>query len=178
MLAKQLVQMRKQKNRTYAANSKISSVGMQNKGMGANIALAGAMKTTTKTMADMNKIMRPEAIAGDMRAFQMANMKMEMTDEMINESLDDMLTESGDESESDQIVSQVLDEIGIEISGKVGGLATIFFLLSISQKHFPFSDVQGANVERYNWKCIEGKRYRGSVGQVEEHIVGRLSNEL
>lgn len=111
--------MRKQKNRTYAANSKISSVGMQNKSMGANIALAGAMKTTTKTMADMNKIMRPEAIAGDMRAFQMANMKMEMTDEMINDSLDDMLTESGDESESDQIVSQVLDEIGIEVSGKV-----------------------------------------------------------
>lgn len=89
--------------------------------MGANIALAGAMKTTTKTMADMNKIMRPEAIAGDMKAFQMANMKMEMTDEMINESLDDMLTESGDESESDNIVSQVLDEIGIEVSGKVSG---------------------------------------------------------
>lgn len=113
--------MRKQKNRTYAANSKISSVGMQNKTMGANIALAGAMKTTTKTMADMNKIMRPEAIAGDMKAFQMANMKMEMTDEMINESLDDMLTESGDESESDQIVNQVLDEIGIEVSGRVSG---------------------------------------------------------
>lgn len=98
---------------------------MQNKSMGANIALAGAMKTTTKTMADMNKIMRPEAIAGDMRAFQMANMKMEMTDDMINDTLDDMLTESGDESESDQIVSQVLDEIGIEVSGKVGAIVLI-----------------------------------------------------
>ncbi|XP_037046950.1 charged multivesicular body protein 2b-B-like [Bradysia coprophila] len=125
LLAKQLVQLRKQKNRTYAANSKISSVGMQNKTMGANIALAGAMKTTTKTMADMNKIMRPEAIAGDMKAFQMANMKMEMTDEMINDTLDDMLTESGDESESDQIVSQVLDEIGIEISGKMSNAPTL-----------------------------------------------------
>lgn len=74
--------MRKQKNRTYAANSKISSVGFQNKAMGANIAISGAMATTSKTMGDMNKIMRPEQIAGDMRAFQQANMKMEMTDEM------------------------------------------------------------------------------------------------
>lgn len=82
LLAKQLVQLRKQKNRTFAANSKISSVGFQNKNMGANIALTGAMATTTKTMGAMNKIMKPEGIASDMRAFQQANMKMEMTDEM------------------------------------------------------------------------------------------------
>lgn len=84
LLAKQLIQVRKQKNRTYAANSKISSVGFQNKAMGANIAISGAMATTSKTMGEMNKIMRPEKIAGDMRAFQQANMKMEMTDEMSN----------------------------------------------------------------------------------------------
>jgi len=63
-------------------NLQISSVGFQNKSMGANIALTGAMSTTTKTMANMNKIMKPEALAGDMRAFQQANMKMDMTDEM------------------------------------------------------------------------------------------------
>lgn len=50
--------------------------------MGANIALTDAMSTTTKTMGDMNKIMNPAGIAADMRAFQQANMKMEMTDEM------------------------------------------------------------------------------------------------
>lgn len=82
VLAKQLIVLRKQKNRTYAANSKITSVGFQNKSMGANIALTEAMGTTAKTMGDMNKLMKPEAIAGDMRKFQQANMKMEMTDEM------------------------------------------------------------------------------------------------
>lgn len=50
--------------------------------MGANIALSGAMATTAETMGEMNKVMRPDKIAGDMRAFQQANMKMEMTDEM------------------------------------------------------------------------------------------------
>lgn len=82
ILAKQLIVLRKQKNRTYAANSKITSVGFQNKNIGANIVLTEAMGTTAKTMGDMNKIMKPEAIAGDMRKFQQANMKIEMTDEM------------------------------------------------------------------------------------------------
>lgn len=50
--------------------------------MGANIAISGAMATTSKTMGEMNKVMRPEKIGADMRAFQQANMKMEMTDEM------------------------------------------------------------------------------------------------
>lgn len=53
--------------------------------MGANVAITGAMATTSKTMGEMNKIMRPDKIAGDMRAFQQANMKMEMTDEMSTE---------------------------------------------------------------------------------------------
>lgn len=82
ILAKQLIVLRKQKTRTYAANSKITGIGFQNKSMGANVALADAMGTTAKAMGNMNKIMKPEAIAGDMRAFQQANMKMEMTDEM------------------------------------------------------------------------------------------------
>lgn len=56
LLAKQLIQVRKQKNRTYAANSKITSVGFQNKTIGANVALSNAMGTTSKTMGEMNKV--------------------------------------------------------------------------------------------------------------------------
>ncbi|XP_061401632.1 charged multivesicular body protein 2b-B [Musca vetustissima] len=122
ILAKQLVEIRKQKARTYAANSKITSIGYQNKNMGTNVALSEAMSTTAQTMSNMNKIMKPEAIAANVRNFQQANMKMEMTDEMINDTLDDMLNESGDEEESNAIVNQVLDEIGIEISGKMSNI--------------------------------------------------------
>uniref|UniRef100_A0A1B6EH27 Uncharacterized protein n=2 Tax=Clastoptera arizonana TaxID=38151 RepID=A0A1B6EH27_9HEMI len=119
LLAKQLIQLRKQKNRTYAANSKIQSVGAQNKVLGANMKLAETMSVTSKTMKNMNNIMRPEQISADMKAFSQAAMKMDMTEEMINDTLDDILDEDGDEEESDQIVNQVLDEIGIEISGKM-----------------------------------------------------------
>ncbi|GJQ72088.1 hypothetical protein Trydic_g3185 [Trypoxylus dichotomus] len=119
ILAKQLVQLRKQKTRTFQANSKIQSIGLQNKAMQANVKLADAMGVAGKTMADMNNILKPEQVAATVNAFGQASMKMDMTEEMINDSLDDILNESGDEEESDNIVTQVLDEIGIEISGKV-----------------------------------------------------------
>lgn len=41
----------------------------------------------------------------------------------MNDTLESILDESGDEEEQDAIVNQVLDEIGIEISGKVCGMA-------------------------------------------------------
>lgn len=122
ILAKQLVEIRKQKSRSYAATGKIQSIGYQNKNMGANIALGEVMGTTAKTMVNMNKVMRPEAIAGTVRDFQHANMRMEMTDEVINDTLDDMLNESEDEAESNDVVNRVLDEIGIEISGKMASI--------------------------------------------------------
>lgn len=119
ILAKQLIEVRKQKSRTFVANSKITSIGFQNKNIGANIVLTNAMSTTSKTVSEMNKIIRPETIGNTVREFQQANMRMEMTEEMINDTLDDMLTESGDEEESNAVVDKVLDEIGIEISGKM-----------------------------------------------------------
>lgn len=122
ILAKSLVQIRKKKSRTYNANSKIGSINMQNKAIGSNIAMANAMQTTTKTMAGMNKVLRPDQIAGTIREFSKANMRMEMTDEMINDTLDEMLTESGDEDEEDAVINKVLDEIGIEISGKMANI--------------------------------------------------------
>ncbi|XP_076059874.1 charged multivesicular body protein 2b-like isoform X1 [Oratosquilla oratoria] len=121
VLAKQLVQIRKQKARTYAANSRITSVAAQQKAMHANVKLSNAMGTASKTMANMNKIMKPEDIAKNMQDFEKAAMKMGMTEEIVNDTLDDILTEDGDEEESDAIVNQVLDEIGIEIGGKVAG---------------------------------------------------------
>lgn len=93
--------------------------------MGANIAIAGAMGTTAKTMKNMNTVMNPHQIARDMEAFKHANAKMDMTDEMINDTLDDIMCESGDEEETEGVVNQILDEIGIEISGKMADAPSV-----------------------------------------------------
>lgn len=91
----------------------------QTKMMGANVKLAGAMTTATKSMAQMNQVMKPEQLGKTMQEFGKATAKMDMTEEMMNDALDDILNESGDEEESENIVQQVLDEIGIDISSKV-----------------------------------------------------------
>lgn len=60
----------------------ITSIGVRNKAMGANMKLAEAMSTTTKTMNNMNTVFKPEQIAADMSNFSKVSMKMDMTDEM------------------------------------------------------------------------------------------------
>jgi len=119
ILAKQLVNLRKQKTKTYAITSKVQAIGTQGKLMHSNMKMADAMGTTTKSMVAMNKVMDPQKTAQTMREFEKQNARMEMTEEMISDTLDDILDESGDEEEQDAIVSQVLDEIGIEITGKL-----------------------------------------------------------
>ncbi|XP_076358722.1 charged multivesicular body protein 2b isoform X2 [Tachypleus tridentatus] len=119
VLAKQLVQLRKQKTRTYTAGSKVQSIGAQSKGMHSNLKLASAMGQTTKAMGVVNKQMKPEAMMKTIQDFEKQNMKMEMTEEMMEDTLNAVFDESGDEEEQDAIVTQVLDEIGIEITGKV-----------------------------------------------------------
>ncbi|XP_071002428.1 charged multivesicular body protein 2b [Oncorhynchus clarkii lewisi] len=119
ILAKQLVQLRKQKNRTYAVSSKVTSMSTQTKVMNSQMKMAGAMSATAKTMQAVNKKMDPQKTLHTMQDFQKENMKMGMTEDMINDTLDEIFDESGDEEESQDIVNQVLDEIGIEISGKM-----------------------------------------------------------
>ncbi|KAA0722237.1 Charged multivesicular body protein 2b [Triplophysa tibetana] len=119
VLAKQLVQVRKQKTRSYAVSSKVTSMSTQTKLMNSQMKMAGAMAKTTKTMQAVNKKMDPKMTMQTLQNFQKETAKMDMTEEMMNDTLDEIFEDSGDEEESQDIVNQVLDEIGIEISGKM-----------------------------------------------------------
>ncbi|XP_042351001.1 charged multivesicular body protein 2Ba [Plectropomus leopardus] len=120
ILAKQLLHVRKQRDRTYAVSSKVTSMATQTRVMNSQMKMAGAMSSTAKTMQAVNKKMDPQKTLKTMQDFQKENMKMDMTEDMINDTLDEIFDGSGDEEESQDIVNQVLDEIGIEISGKMG----------------------------------------------------------
>ncbi|XP_023234029.1 charged multivesicular body protein 2b-like [Centruroides sculpturatus] len=119
ILAKQLVQVRKQKTRNITAGSKILGVSAQTKSIQANASLASAMSKTSKTMAAVNKQMKPEQVMKTMQDFEKESTKMGMAEEIVDDTLNGILDESGDEEEQEAIVTQVLDEIGIEISGKM-----------------------------------------------------------
>ncbi|KFW82179.1 Charged multivesicular body protein 2b, partial [Manacus vitellinus] len=120
VLAKQLVQLRKQKNRTYAVSSKVTSILTQGTCLTDQVQqLTQYSCNSVHTMQAVNKKMDPQKTLQTMQNFQKENMKMEMTEEMINDTLDDIFDASDEEEESQDIVNQVLDEIGIEISGKM-----------------------------------------------------------
>nr|CAB3230641.1 charged multivesicular body protein 2b-A [Phallusia mammillata] len=142
ILAKQLVNLRKQKTRTYKASSTITSVGVQTKAMHSNMKMAKVMGTTAKTMGQVNKQMDPQKIAQTMQQFERENAKMEMSEEMINDTLDDVLNESGDEEEQDSIINQVLGEIGIDISGQMNNVNVPSNNLKESGSSAEFDDIE------------------------------------
>uniref|UniRef100_A0A673IPZ8 Charged multivesicular body protein 2Bb n=1 Tax=Sinocyclocheilus rhinocerous TaxID=307959 RepID=A0A673IPZ8_9TELE len=82
VLAKQLVQVRKQKTRSYAVSSKVTSMSTQTKLMNSQMKMAGAMATTTKTMQAVNKKMDPKKTMQTLQNFQKETAKMDMTEEM------------------------------------------------------------------------------------------------
>ncbi|XP_075720168.1 charged multivesicular body protein 2b-like [Rhinoderma darwinii] len=81
------MELRKQKTRTYAVSSKVTSMSTQTKVMSSQMKMAGAMSTTAKTMQAVNRKMDPQKTLQTMQNFQEENMKMEMTEEMTAEDV-------------------------------------------------------------------------------------------
>lgn len=117
--AKQLVQLRKQRERLMTASSQIGAVSSQSKVLQANSTLASAMATTAKSISTMNKVMNPAGLSKTVRQFEMENTKMDMKGEMMDEALASALDNSDDEEEQDAVVAQVLDELGLETNSKL-----------------------------------------------------------
>lgn len=118
-LAKQLIAVRKQKNRNMATSSKVTGVGHQITAMNANVKMAKSMGAATQAMGTMNKQVDPMKLQHTLKQFEMESAKMDMMDDMMGDTLDDLFDASDDEEEQDAIVNQVLDEIGIEVTGKL-----------------------------------------------------------
>ncbi|KAK2177752.1 hypothetical protein NP493_582g03050 [Ridgeia piscesae] len=133
ILAKQLVNVRKQKAKIFVVGSKMQSLGTQQRVRGClmatNAVMVDAISKTTEVcafcvlwfqgMKEMSKALDPGKMQETMKEFGMENARMSMTEDMINDVMDDIMEGSGDEEESNAIVSQVLDEIGIDISGQM-----------------------------------------------------------
>ncbi|CAI4230954.1 unnamed protein product [Auanema sp. JU1783] len=124
-LAKQLVNMRNQRTKSVQMSANLTGINAQNTHMQSMSRMAGIMGDTTKTMQAMDKLNPISSIVKNMKDFEMAKDKMEMSEELMNSTLDDMFNEPGDEEEQNRIVSQVLDEIGIEMNQQLYNLPKI-----------------------------------------------------
>ncbi|XP_019857849.1 PREDICTED: charged multivesicular body protein 2b-like, partial [Amphimedon queenslandica] len=119
VLAKQLVELRQQKTKSYGLSATITATGHQMKAMQSQVAMTKAMGQTSKAMASMNKQVKLEDIQQTMQQFEKESTKMDMAGEMMDDTMDAIL--SGDEDEEDEVIGQVLDEIGLEYTSKLAG---------------------------------------------------------
>lgn len=81
MLAKQLVQLRKQKTRLMGMGAQMKGIGMQATSMQSSVTMTNAMASSAKVMGNMNAQIDPAKMAAIMQQFSEANMKMELAQE-------------------------------------------------------------------------------------------------
>ena len=120
ILAKQLVQLRSQRDRLISTNANMSTIKNQATMMGTQATMTKALGQAGQAMKTANKNVNMEQIRSTMQNFAQESMKMEMSQEMMEDTLSDVFDNSEDEEETDEIVNQVLDEIGIDLGAMMG----------------------------------------------------------
>ncbi|VDK48644.1 unnamed protein product [Anisakis simplex] len=119
ILAKQIVLLRKQKEKSINISAKVNAIDAKNRHLQSMAKVADVVGKSAETMKVMEKQMPVDKITKDVRDLAAAQGRFGVCDEMITEKLDEMLDESGDEAEEQAIIDEVLDEVGIDINAQV-----------------------------------------------------------
>lgn len=90
ILAKQLVSLRAQRQKSFTASAQITNIQFKTQAMQQQVQMATAMGTAAKVMGQGNKMMDPVALQKTMEQFGQESMKMDMTDQMMNDMIDSM----------------------------------------------------------------------------------------
>ena len=121
--AKQLVQLRKQKEKLYETKAHLNSVGMQATAMASQISAVTAVGSVTAALSAANEVMDAKKMSATMAEFTKQNETAKMKEEMMNDALADAFDESDVEEEADMVTNQVLAELGVEMDEKMVGLS-------------------------------------------------------
>ena len=120
--AKQLVQIRKQKEKLYETKAQLNSVGMQATAMATQASAVSAISGVTDALGNANKVMDAKKMNKVLLDFQRENEKANMKEEMMNDALAEAFDESDVEEEADLVTNQVLAELGVELDTQMVGL--------------------------------------------------------
>lgn len=121
-LAKQLVQIRKQKEKLVGAKAHIGAVGMHATSMASQVAAAQVLGNVTEAMQTANKAMNVQETTKMMQEFQRETERMEVKQEMMDDALIDAFDNEEVNEEADQVTNQVLAELGVELDQQMIGL--------------------------------------------------------
>lgn len=120
--AKQLVQIRKQKEKLYETKAQLNSVGMQATAMATQASAVSAISGVTDALGNANKVMDAKKMNKVLLDFQRENERANMKEEMMNDALAEAFDESDVEEEADLVTNQVLAELGVELDTQMVGL--------------------------------------------------------
>jgi len=121
-MAKNLVQVRNQKEKLYGTKAHLGSVGMQATSMATQVSATMAIGNVSSAMAKANNAIDAKAMTKIMADFTRQNEVMEVRQEMMDDALTDAFDNDEMEAEADDITSQVLAELGIEMGQQLVGL--------------------------------------------------------
>jgi hypothetical protein len=120
--ARQLVQLRKQKEKLYETKATLNSVGMQATAMATQVSAVTAVGSVTAALSSANAAMDAKKLGATMAEFQKQTETAKLKEELMNDALADAFDESDVEEEADAVTNQVLAELGVEMDQKMVGL--------------------------------------------------------
>ena len=121
-MAKNLVQIRSQRNKMIAQKTHLSSVAMTATSMATQVTATAAIGSVSTAMSKANKAIDAKEMSKIMVDFTRQNEVMEVRQEMMDDLLTDVFDSEGVEEEADEVTGQVLAELGIELDSQMVGL--------------------------------------------------------
>jgi|EP00979_Chaetoceros_neogracilis_P015300 hypothetical protein len=122
-MAKNLVQIRNQKDKLYSTKANLGSIGMQATSMATQVAATAAIGNVSGAMAKANGAINAKDMNKIMADFQRQNEVMDVRQEMMDDALTDAFDADGLDAEADEVTGQVLAELGIELDSQMVGLS-------------------------------------------------------
>ena len=119
VLAKQLVMLRKQKERLLGASAMAGSVAISVTAAASSVKMAESMAQASDALGTMNKAADPQKLHATLQQFQRHTDVMGVKEEMLDDALMDVF--EADADAEDAVVAQVLDEVGVEVGQLMDG---------------------------------------------------------
>jgi len=120
--ARELVQLRKQREKLYETKAHLSSVGMQATTMASQVSMVTAMGNVSEALSAANGVMDAKKLGKTMAEFARQNETAQMKEEMMNDALAAAFDDDELEEEADDVTGQILAELGVEMDQKMVGL--------------------------------------------------------
>lgn len=121
-MAKNIVQLRNQRDKLYQARANLGAVGMQATTMFSQFTAAQAVGTVASALSSANSAVDAKEMTKIMNEFSRINERMNISEEVMDDALSAAFDNDALEEEADNLTSQVLAELGIELDQKMIGL--------------------------------------------------------